>query len=1198
MALKILQINIGKNKNAVNLLKTKYSKFDVIVIQEPYFNNKSGSIQGIPAGVPCIAAAFPRTAVLLPNKSLGFMVIEKEKDVILLSIQGYEKVMLANFYCSPNEDFSPSANKLEEILRKYNDRNKMIIAGDFNAKGQAWGPYKSDDPRAQIIGDIVSIFNLKIANDKNSPPTFAGARGSSWIDITLENVHGNTYIDEWNVNTEENLTDHNNIEFNVKMKMEKNEIHKRINWKRTNPDILKKELEKEIGRIRVQWTKDREINEIINEITDRIIVCCERAERKGRGKKPGGNHKEAPWWSAELNTLRKRVSAARRRWQRTLNDEGLRMKMRVIYKKLQALLKGKIRKAKFDCWRAFLENIDVKDPFGQQFSFLKGKPNYSLNLHPVKNAEGVIPEDQRETIQNLLEYHFPKDNREKEGKSHEEKRNSNYSLEQNDQEFTEEEVKETFRESNKNKAPGPDGIPMEVMVKVFEANPKLFTEILNICLRNGQFPKKWKKSKVVLFSKEGKNPENPSAYRPICLIDAWSKILDKLVTKRILYFLSLRKLISPNQFGFLPGRSTTMAIKKILKMIKKNKKRKKHTCILSFDIKGAFSNVWWEGVLHQLRLMRIHRNLYNLIRDYFKDREVFYENDVFRIFRKYSRGCPQGSNSGPLFWNIICDVLLRMPLPPGVTIQAYADDIVIIITGSSRPEIEKLGQKIIEILEKWCSDYKLELAADKTQMLFIPKSGKRKVSPRIRHKGKIIKCKKEMKYLGIIIDEGLTWIPHLNTTCEKIRNIAYNMSGVSRSGWGMSSRVLKAIYKRGIERIATYACGAWWPKNNVKLVPKTNKIQRIPLLQMTKAYRTISTAALQVLKGILPLDLQLGLEAKLYKIKNGRKEKKITKIGNKSVKIEEIETKEKILLHPATTNKITLKTATPAGANTEIFTDGSKMDGKVGAAFVVKKDGIFLHKENFRLRDEATVYQSEMHAIHKALQWIIENKLKKEKIVLFSDSLSALQSLGRHHPSNNLEFNIRNKVNEIKKGNKLSLSWIKAHVGHEGNELADMEAKKGTMLPTVTIKSKIPFSYVKKTLKEDCIKKWQERWREGETGRFTYKIFPNVNEKRNIGGFHIVQALSNHGSCPFYEKRFNLKTDGEIQRPCVFCDIEELADIKHWIMDCEGLKETRKKWIKNTMNTEEIFLGYLRNEKGRQSIAGLLEEIQQRMPAA
>lgn len=106
-------------------------------------------------------------------------------------------------------------------------------------------------------------------------------------------------------------------------------------------------------------------------------------------------------------------------------------------------------------------------------------------------------------------------------------------------------------------------------------------------------------------------------------------------------------------------------------------------------------------------------------------------------------------------WNIIFNELLFEFERRGIRIVAFADDIVITISGETRRQLEEKGQEAVKIAEEWCLKYKMKLSEKKTDMMLT--KGKLSVSrpPKITLAGKQIKLVNEFKYLGLTIQYGV-----------------------------------------------------------------------------------------------------------------------------------------------------------------------------------------------------------------------------------------------------------------------------------------------------------------------------------------------------------------------------------------------------------------------------------------------------------
>lgn len=91
-------------------------------------------------------------------------------------------------------------------------------------------------------------------------------------------------------------------------------------------------------------------------------------------------------------------------------------------------------------------------------------------------------------------------------------------------EFTNTELTEAMNNPKLKKAPGHDGIPPEIIKLVTVKYPELILNILNDLIRKQEFSNIWKNARLVLVLKPGKKPDDPTSYRPLCIIDAISKI--------------------------------------------------------------------------------------------------------------------------------------------------------------------------------------------------------------------------------------------------------------------------------------------------------------------------------------------------------------------------------------------------------------------------------------------------------------------------------------------------------------------------------------------------------------------------------------------------------------------------------------------------------------------------------------------------
>ena len=352
-----------------------------------------------------------------------------------------------------------------------------------------------------------------------------------------------------------------------------------------------------------------------------------------------------------------------------------------------------------------------------------------------------------------------------------------------------------------------------------------------------------------------------------------SKLLERLMATRMMNLFIHHEQASNRQYGIRPGRSTTDAII-ILREKDEQMGDKKYVLAIALDTSGAFDNVWWPNVMHELKRRSCPDNLYRLTRSYFTDRTVQIISKIEVITKPVTKGCPQGSVLGPSFWNLIFDDLLEELRRHTTECEpiAYADDIIILIAGNARTELQKVGQEAVTRVSNWCSRKKLAQSAEKTEMLLLKGKLDAERPSIIKIKEKTIRMRQTIKYLGVHLESGLKINRHIEEVTQKARNLRSSLARVAEAKWGLGQAAIRTLHKGLFEPIVTYAAAGWSDllRSNTRI--KLLRTQRMALLQVTEAYRTTSTEALQIIAGVMPIDLLIEVRARQYREKRGHTE--------------------------------------------------------------------------------------------------------------------------------------------------------------------------------------------------------------------------------------------------------------------------------------------------------------------------------------
>ncbi|XP_050558407.1 uncharacterized protein LOC126912091 [Spodoptera frugiperda] len=206
----------------------------------------------------------------------------------------------------------------------------------------------------------------------------------------------------------------------------------------------------------------------------------------------------------------------------------------------------------------------------------------------------------------------------------------------------------------------------------------------------------------------------------------------------------------------------------------------------------------------------------------------------------------------------------------------------------------------------------------------------------------------------------------------------------------------------------------------------------------------------------------------------------------------------------------------------------SKIEGKVGAALSLWDSATEIKSKKLVLPSYCTVYQAELLALQRAAGEALNSE--KTTFGIFSDSMAALQTVANPTSPHPLAVETRNALRHCASQNKrVSLFWIKAHAGLEGNERADYLAKEAALRSKRRPDyDRCPVSFVRGRIRMDTISEWDARYKSGDTASVTKLFFPSAaaaySTVRKIETSSITtQLFTGHGGFSEYLYRFKLR---------------------------------------------------------------------------
>ena len=285
-------------------------------------------------------------------------------------------------------------------------------------------------------------------------------------------------------------------------------------------------------------------------------------------------------------------------------------------------------------------------------------------------------------------------------------------------------------------------------------------------------------------------------------------------------FIDKYKLLYDSQYGFRSKRSCEHAILELVGNILDSKNSKQHACALFLDLSKAFDTLNHDILLEKFDKYGICGICNNWFRSYLKDRKLqckinTVENKIMRSNTyNITYETAQGSCLGPLLFILFINDIHLLPIYSRLIL--FADDTSILSHHKSKQFLKYMITHDMEILTNWFKANQLSLNMDKTTMIKFWPDG----SPfEIQLDELTIKNAKITKFLGITLDDSLSWSFHIDNLYDKLlsnKRLLQNAKRISLTS------TLKPIYYAHIHSHLSYGLSIWG--NMINKRPKNGYI--------------------------------------------------------------------------------------------------------------------------------------------------------------------------------------------------------------------------------------------------------------------------------------------------------------------------------------------------------------------------------------
>ena len=1093
---------------------------------------------------------------------------------------------VCSIYLSPSHTYD--ATELADLIDQLPP--PVLLLGDFNAHSTLWGG-RNTDTRGKVIEDIMLKYNLSLLNNGSTTYLHPATGSLSAIDLSI--CDPGLYLDyEWSVHDDLCGSDH----FPIVIKTnEPTCTTSNPTWKLNKADWCRFSdmCSAELG------CEGEDLS--MEDFTTTLNGIAENCIPKSKGKSRKHN---TVWHNDDCRQARKDRNRILKKLKVCPSARNLE-----AYRISRAKTRRVLRSTQQNSWRSFVSKLNSRTSLKKVWKMvhkITGKKQsddihfLSANGNELSTVPEIVDGLGQNFSQNSSSHNYS--NTFQAHRLHSEHSIQNFhsaNSEIYNTLFSIDELKDSISKSH-DTATGPDNIHYQMLKHLPPDALMKLLDILNDIWQTGNFPPGWRLATVIPVPKPGKDRSDPSSYRPIALTSCICKIMERMVNNRLIWYLDINSIITAHQSGFRKGRSTNDQLIRLETFIREAFISRQHAVGIFFDLEKAYDTTWKYGILKDLHDAGLRGRLPAFVDAFLKDRkfQVRMSSTFSGIFDQ-EMGVPQGCILSVTLFALKINSIVKA-LCPGVECSLYVDDFLICYRSKYIHIIERHLQRCLNKLQEWADTNGFKFSESKTVCVHFCRLRKCCSDPSVILNGKQIPVVQETKFLGLIFDNKLSFIPHLKylrTKCLKALNL---LRVVSHTHWGADQETLLHLYRSLIRSKLDYGCIVYGSARDSYL-KILDPIQNHALRLCLGAFRTSPATSLCVEANEPPLSLRRRKLSSQYILRLGgcrtnptydcvfnlkskrqflNKPTQIAPLGMRMAKdLHKIGFKTKnCILHTTSSvapwllcrprinldlhifNKNNLPPEAlrslfafikcDLGDHVEIYTDGSKVGEAVGCAAVCGSS-----VKDIRLPKQCNIFTAELYAIRQALDII--RRSNKSSFVVYSDSLSSLQAIQHFQIDNEIILDILKVYTQLVHSCKrIVLCWVPSHVGITGNEKADTAAKASLTLSAPTdfkIPGKNFYSYANSLY----IKEWQQSW-DNELNNKLHSINPTV------GKFHKLRHLSRREQTVITRLRIghtrlthSYLMSRDSRPECAACKCP--LTVKHLLLECPYFSNIRRK---------------------------------------
>ena len=1253
--LKILQYNLRKSKTMVDelFLKEETKEMDIIAIQEPWIRRDIATTAHLDKenfhllfpeqGVARVCFYVNRRIALsswhVTTVSGDLATLHITTDIGCIHIHNVYKPHISDLEHQVLEDLHDQIKQLPD--------DQHIAIGDFNLHHPYWGGDNArEEEEAEELIFAMERLDLDLVLPRGTI-TYSESGRQTTIDLVWATTKIREHIQQCGiVDTLDVDSDHRPIRTIVQIQSPQESQSPKRSWKKVDAKALVDNIRQDIQESDIlqlfqmellTWEGPNNDNDggrwddpqHLDEVTADIIQIIQKGIEIST---PLVKH--SPYMKHGFTKECKAAQAECKRLKRKMNRTG-REEDREAFRMARNFKSNLIKRMRTKSFREYVtKTCESPQKMWRGTKFARDPQPKQATIPAIRGKQGQLITQSEGKAKALLEAFFPPPVQ----ADIDDIGTQPYPPHFNLGPITKWEVSRAITQAASNKAPGPDGIPANILKLTYRELMPVLLKLFQSSLRTGYYPRLLKESTTVVLRKPGKDDySQPKAYRPIALLNTIGKLLETIIARRMSALAERRDMLPDTHMGGRRLRSTDHACHYLVERIYQAWGQKSVASLLLLDVAGAFDKVSHIRLIDDLKRKGMDTHITQWMGSFLRDRTTQLKtSEHITALQDISVGIPQGSPLSPilfLFYNAqILEQCKREGKRQGVRIFAggFIDDIAILATGpSTQATCNRLTQVHNEICQEWARKHGAEFAPAKYQLAHLTRRKVFDMDQGLQLPRHTVKPKAAVKYLGLWIDSKLNWTVQCSQLHTRTVKSVGALARLAGTQWGGSYRSLRKIYTAIAIPQITYGCSVWADTQwNRTTISRFESLQAKAARIITGAFKATPKVALDVEAYLLPIKYRVQEAASYSALRiysspaysttiqtpiDPRKQYRllsplqswITDLNEEyHCEKQALEILTPWIVYPnwipppiniqgkdeavATIRKI------EQSGQITLYTDGSGINGAIGASCYSKKLG----KEQKLLVGSSkyyTVYTGELHGLRLALQVVLQTILETEpngtpqKYHIFMDNQAAIRAIqdptGKPRSGQRLVQESMALLTQIRHhGGKIVLHWVPAHLGIYGNEDADKLAKAGA---AISLPSWDPnpkgrtATKVKAAIKKSFRDKWAEDWKVARKGADLRQICstPTVHTIGRHKGLARAQSsiLTQLRTGKIALRSFLFATTLADSPVCNKCN-KENQTVEHILFRCPRYRRQRQEWlewVRNRLQTRMVTLKQL-----------------------